>query len=56
MLKKKIKKQSFGQKRQCRFISDPTLVKEIDYKKNSQAEIEKCLTFLKENIKITNSI
>lgn len=31
-------------------------IKEIDYKKNSQAEIEKCLTFLKENIKITNSI
>jgi len=32
LLKKKLKKQSFGQKRQCRFISDPTLVKEIDYK------------------------
>lgn len=26
-------------------------IKEIDYKKNPHAEIEKCLTFLKENIK-----
>ncbi len=32
LLKKKIKKQSFGQKKQCRFVTDPSLIKEIDYK------------------------
>lgn len=32
LLKKKLKKQSFGQKRLCRFVTDPTLVSEIDYK------------------------
>lgn len=32
LLKKKLKKQTFGQKRLCRFESDANLVKEIDYK------------------------
>lgn len=30
--KKKLKKQSAGQKRQCRFLQDSALVKEINYK------------------------
>jgi small subunit ribosomal protein S18 len=50
ILKKKLKKQSFGQKRQCRFLTDPTLVKEIDYKNVKFLE-----SFLTESCKILPS-
>ncbi len=32
ILRKKLKKQSFGQKKTCRFVAEPALIKEIDYK------------------------
>ena len=32
LLKKKVKRASFGGKKHCRFKSNPLLVKEIDYK------------------------
>jgi len=50
ILKKKLKKQSFGPKRQCRFLADPALVKEIDYKNVKFLE-----GFLTESCKILSS-
>ena len=32
LLRKKLKKQNFSSKKQCRFLADPALIAEIDYK------------------------
>lgn len=48
--KKKIKKQLTGQKRQCRFLQDPSLIADIDYKNVKFLE-----GFLSESCKILPS-
>lgn len=48
--KKKLKKQLSGQKRQCRFVQDATLIPDIDYKNVKFLE-----SFLSESCKILPS-